>query len=96
MINDILSGIPWGLFLSFMIGPVFFILLETSIIKGFRAALVFDLGVVLGDVFAVAYLGSYRLIQSLQDKPALFIFGGILMLMVLSPFEFTKRKEDKN
>jgi threonine/homoserine/homoserine lactone efflux protein len=51
MINDILSGIPWGLFLSFMIGPVFFILLETSIIKGFRAALVFDLGVVLGDVF---------------------------------------------
>jgi hypothetical protein len=30
--------------------------------------------------FAVAYLGSYRLIQSLQDKPALFIFGGILML----------------
>jgi threonine/homoserine/homoserine lactone efflux protein len=50
MINDILSGIPWGLFLSFMIGPVFFILLETSIIKGLEP-LVFDLGVVLGDVF---------------------------------------------
>ena len=82
MINDILSGIPWGIFLSFMIGPVFFILLETSIIKGFRAALVFDLGVVLGDIIfiAIAYLGSFRLIQSLKDKPALFIFGGILML----------------
>jgi threonine/homoserine/homoserine lactone efflux protein len=82
MINDILSGIPWGIFLSFMIGPVFFILLETSIIKGFRAALVFDLGVILGDVvfIGIAYLGSYRLIQSLKDKPALFIFGGILML----------------
>ncbi|PRZ26245.1 LysE family translocator [Flavobacterium granuli] len=82
MVNDILSGIPWGIFLSFMIGPVFFILLETSIIKGFRAALVFDLGVVLGDVIfiAIAYLGSFRLIQSLKDKPALFIFGGILML----------------
>lgn len=82
MINDILSGIPWGIFLSFMIGPVFFILLETSITKGFRAALVFDLGVVLGDVFfiAIAYLGSYRLIESLKDKPALFMFGGMLML----------------
>lgn len=82
MINDILAGLPWGLFLSFMIGPVFFILLETSITKGFRAALVFDLGVVLGDIFfiAIAYLGSYRLIQSLKDKPALFIFGGIIML----------------
>ena len=82
MINDILSGIPWGVFLSFMIGPVFFILLETSIIKGFRAALVFDLGVVLGDIIfiAIAYLGSYRLIKSLEDNSALFMFGGILML----------------
>jgi len=82
MINDILAGLPWGLFLSFMVGPVFFILLETSITKGFRAAIVFDFGVVLGDVFfiGIAYLGSYRLIQSLKDKPALFIFGGIIML----------------
>jgi threonine/homoserine/homoserine lactone efflux protein len=82
MINDILSGIPWGVFLSFMIGPVFFILLETSIIKGFRAALVFDLGVVLGDIvfISIAYLGSYRLITSLNDNSALFMFGGILML----------------
>ena len=82
MINDILTGLPWGIFLSFMIGPVFFILIETSITKGFRAALAFDLGVVLGDIFfiGIAYLGSYRLIASLKDKPALFIFGGILMV----------------
>jgi threonine/homoserine/homoserine lactone efflux protein len=82
MINDILSGIPWGIFLSFMIGPVFFILLETSIIKGFRAALVFDLGVVVGDIvfILIAYLGSYRLIKSIEDNSALFMFGGILML----------------
>ncbi len=82
MINDILAGLPWGLLLSFMVGPVFFILLETSITKGFRAAIVFDFGVVLGDIFfiGIAYLGSYRLIQSLKDKPALFIFGGIIML----------------
>ncbi|MFC0780584.1 LysE family translocator [Flavobacterium sp. HJSW_4] len=82
MINDILAGLPWGLFLSFMVGPVFFVLLETSITKGFRAALAFDCGVVLGDIFfiAIAYLGSYRLISSLKDKPALFIFGGIIML----------------
>jgi threonine/homoserine/homoserine lactone efflux protein len=82
MINDIVLGIPWGVLLSFMIGPVFFILLETSIIKGFRAALVFDLGVVLGDVFfiIIAYLGSYRLIQSLNDNSSLFIFGGFIMM----------------
>jgi threonine/homoserine/homoserine lactone efflux protein len=82
MINDILAGLPWGLVLSFMVGPVFFVLLETSITKGFRSAIVFDFGVVLGDIFfiAIAYLGSYRLISSLKDEPALFIFGGIIML----------------
>jgi threonine/homoserine/homoserine lactone efflux protein len=97
MINDILSGIPWGIFLSFMIGPVFFILLETSIIKGFRAALVFDLGVILGDIvfIAIAYLGSYRLIQSLKDNSALFMFGGILMLAygVISYISLHKEKK---
>ena len=82
MINDILSGIPWGIFLSFMIGPVFFILLETSIVKGFRAALTFDLGVVLADIIfiTIAYIGSYRLITSIKDNTALFMFGGIVML----------------
>jgi threonine/homoserine/homoserine lactone efflux protein len=97
MINDILSGIPWGIFLSFMVGPVFFILLETSIIKGFRAALVFDLGVVLGDIvfIGIAYLGSYRLIQSLKDKPALFIFGGILMLVYGTISFIRLKKEEK-
>ena len=97
MINDILSGIPWGIFLSFMIGPVFFILLETSIIKGFRAALVFDLGVVLGDIIfiAIAYLGSYRLIQSLKDNSALFMFGGILMLAYGIISYISLRKEQK-
>ncbi|MFV8391408.1 LysE family translocator [Flavobacterium sp. LB2P6] len=97
MINDILSGIPWGILLSFMIGPVFFILLETSIIKGFRAALVFDLGVVSGDIvfIGIAYLGSYRLIQSLKDQPALFIFGGVLMLVYGIISFIQLKKEEK-
>ncbi|GAQ49868.1 lysine transporter LysE [Flavobacterium psychrophilum] len=83
MIQYILgNGIPLGIFLSFMIGPVFFVLLEISITKGFRAALIFDLGVILADIFfiSIAYLGSYRLIQSLKDDPALFILGGIIMV----------------
>lgn len=82
MLNDIVSAIPLGFFLSFMIGPVFFVLLETSVVKGFRAAIIFDLGVVLADVIfiLIAYFSSYRLIQSIKDDPALFIFGGLVML----------------
>lgn len=99
MTQDILSGIPLGIFLSFMIGPVFFVLIETSAVKGFKAALVFDLGVVLADIFfiAVAYLGSYRLIQSIKDKPALFVFGGIVMLIygIISLVKLKKQQKMK-
>ncbi len=82
MIQDILTGIPLGLFLCFMFGPVFFILLETAAVKGIRAALVFDFGVIVADVLfiCIAYFSSYRLINSLKDEPALFIFGGLIML----------------
>lgn len=82
MIQDILSGIPLGIFLSFMVGPVFFVLLETSAVKGFRAAFIFDLGVVLADIVFIcaAYFSSYRLIQTIKNDPAIYIFGGILML----------------
>ena len=99
MIEDIITGIPLGIFLSFLVGPVFFVLLETSAVKGFRAAFVFDLGVVLADIFfiAVAYLGSYRLIQSIKDKPALFIFGGIVMLVygIISLSKLKKQQKVK-
>ena len=82
MLQDILSGIPIGFFLSFMIGPVFFVLLETSVIKGFRAAFVFDLGVVVADIIFIlfAYFSSYKLIQSIKNDPGIYIFGGALML----------------
>ncbi|THF47667.1 LysE family translocator [Flavobacterium supellecticarium] len=98
MIDDILTGIPLGFFLSFMIGPVFFVLLETSITKGFRAAMSFDVGVVLGDIvfIAIAYFSSVRLIQSIKDDPALFIFGGILMFTYGMITFFKLRRQSKS
>jgi len=96
MMQDILTAIPLGFFLSFMIGPVFFVLLETSVVKGFRAALVFDLGVVLADVIfiLIAYFSSYRLIERIKDDPALFIFGGLVML-TYGIISFVKIKKPK-
>ena len=96
MIEDILTAIPLGFFLSFMIGPVFFVLLETSVVKGFRAALVFDLGVVVADVIfiLIAYFSSYRLIESIKGDPALFVFGGLVML-TYGIITFVKNKKPK-
>lgn len=82
MLDDLITGVSLGFFLSFMIGPVFFILIETSITRGFRAALAFDLGVILADAvfFTIAFFSSFRLINSIKDEPSLFIFGGLLMI----------------
>lgn len=54
----ILKAVFTGVILSLMIGPAFFLLLETSIKKGIRAALAFDLGILISDLFyiAIAYL----------------------------------------
>lgn len=82
MLDDILTGIPLGFFLSFMIGPVFFVLLETSITKGIRAALIFDFGVIAADIafILIAYFTSYKLLERIKDDPIIFIIGGFIML----------------
>lgn len=81
MLQDVLSALPLGLFLAFLLGPVFFVLLETAAIKGFRAAFSFDLGVITADVvfLCIAYLSTTKLLSRLKDDPALFIFGGVIL-----------------
>jgi threonine/homoserine/homoserine lactone efflux protein len=78
MLQDILSGIPLGFFLAFMVGPAFFILLETAAIRGFKAAFAFDIGVILADIvfIFIAYFSTNQLLRSIKDDPGLFIFGG--------------------
>jgi len=82
MLHDILTAIPLGILLAFTIGPVFFVLLETSITKGFRAAMVFDIGVICGDLvfILIAYFSTNQLLEKLKDDPSLFFIGGVIML----------------
>ena len=83
MLEDVQAAIPLGFFLSFMIGPVFFVLLETSALKGFRAAIAFDLGVILADILflVVAYFSSFQLLENLSNQPGLYVFGGVILLV---------------
>ena len=81
MFQDVLAALPLGLFLAFLLGPVFFVLLETAAIKGFRAAFSFDLGVILADIIFlfIAYLSTTKLLSRIKDDPALFLFGGMIL-----------------
>ena len=72
-----------GFFMAFMIGPVFFMLLQTSILKGAKAAIIFDLGVILGDItfILISYFGSRSLLEKIKDDPRLFFIGGLVMIV---------------
>jgi threonine/homoserine/homoserine lactone efflux protein len=91
MFDAILAAIPFGIILAFTVGPVFFVLLETSATKGFKSALIFDLGVMLADIFfiAVAFFSTNRLLETIKDDPNFLIFGGVL-LVVYGVISFTK------
>jgi threonine/homoserine/homoserine lactone efflux protein len=80
-----------------MIGPVFFILLETSIRKGIRAALAFDAGVLVSDLFyiAVAFL-FFSEVSSLtegENKGILQMVGGVFLL-VYGAISFLKKPKE--
>ena len=80
---NVLTPITVGFFTAFIMGPVFWVLLETSITKGFKAAVAFDLGVMLADVcfIGVCYLGSFQLLEEDQNKQGLFVLGGTILLL---------------
>ena len=96
MIDDIQAAIPLGFLLSFMIGPVFFVLLETSATKGFRAGVSLDIGVIIADIvfLLIAYFSSFQLLENLSNQPGLFVFGGMILL-VYGIVLFTKKDGKK-
>lgn len=93
---DVLNALITGFFLSFMVGPVFFVLLETSATKGIKQAIVFDLGVITADVIFIflSYYGSYALLNKIKDDPRLF-FGGGIILFSYGLITFIKEKRRK-
>jgi threonine/homoserine/homoserine lactone efflux protein len=83
MFDDILTAIPFGIILAFTIGPVFFVLLETSVTKGVTSAIIFDLGVILADIvfILVIFKSTDTLLDKIKDDPKLLVFGGVLLVI---------------
>lgn len=83
MFEDIIRAVPFGVILAFTIGPVFFVLLETSVTKGFKSALIFDLGVMFADIvfIIVAFFSTNKLLDKIKDDPNFLVFGGVLLVV---------------
>lgn len=94
MIEAIISGIGFGLVLTFLTGPVFFALIKTSIEKGFHAGVALALGVVCSDmVFVGAILfGSQYFDVTAHDKILAGIVGSIILFTIGIYYIFKKAK----
>jgi threonine/homoserine/homoserine lactone efflux protein len=81
----VLKAIVTGLILSIMLGPAFFVLLETSIRKGIRAALAFDAGVFISDlvyiVIAYVFVKQVAGLTSGGDNALIKFIGGALFIL---------------
>ena len=82
----IFQAVGIGFLLSVMIGPVFFVLLETSITKGARSALMLDLGVFISDIIYILFAFIFATqIKNFTDNTVnnnilLAVIGGALFL----------------
>ena len=96
--NDVLSALPFSVLLIFATGPLFFLILETSISKGIKPAFLIDLGAVFADaVFVlVAFLGTKSLLADIKDNPNLYILGGVLLMVyaIISAITTIRKKEE--
>lgn len=91
----LLEGIKVGLILSFMIGPIFFALVQTSVDEGFRAGMMVAVGIwvsdtsyVLGVYFGVSLLANvvntqtFTLVLGVAGSILLTIFGLVTLLTI--------------
>lgn len=90
MIGLIFSALGLGIMLSLVfIGPIFFLLIETSFSRGHKHALALDLGVISADILCIfaAFFASKDLVSLIDKHPGfyrvtaliIFIYGIFMM-----------------
>ncbi len=91
----ILKGVLSGLVLAFMIGPVFFTIIQTSLERGFKCGVFVAVGVSLSDALyiTVSYLGLSQIIENEQFKIYLTYGGGFMLVAFGVYYLFIKNKQ---
>ncbi|MFN8238354.1 MAG: LysE family transporter [Chitinophagales bacterium] len=93
MLDAVIKGVLTGITVSFLIGPIFFALMELTIRKGWRSGIFYVWGVILSDVFLIYFL--YRLMQHFDFTQYKFYIGliGGAVLMVFGALTYYSRSD---
>lgn len=82
----ILNGIQFGIVLAFLVGPVFFTIIQTSVEKGFWNGALVAAGVSLSDILyvTICYFGLFQFLNDPSSRKNMaYIGGGILIVFGL-------------
>lgn len=84
MLHLILSAIGLGIMLSLVfIGPIFFLLIETSFSRGPRHALALDIGVISADILCIiaSFYASDDLVHLIDEHPSFYRITSFIILI---------------
>lgn len=89
------KGVVSGIVLAFLIGPVFFTIIQTSIERGFSKGVLVAVGVSVSDAayIVLSYLGLSQLIVDESLRIYLGYTGGIVLLSFGVYYMFFKNKK---
>lgn len=79
----IFNGLKLGIVLAFLIGPVFFTIIQTSVERGFSNGVLVSLGVSMSDAMyvAICYFGLVQFINDPQFRFYLAYGGGSILIL---------------
>ncbi len=91
----VIKGIAYGILLAFLIGPVFFTIIQTSIERGFMNGAYVAVGVSISDAFyiTVTYLGISQIVNNPNLNMYLGYGGGSVLLVFGLYYLFIKNKK---
>jgi threonine/homoserine/homoserine lactone efflux protein len=78
----VVNGVAYGILLAFLIGPVFFTIIQTSIERGFRNGVYVAMGVSLSDAtyIVICYLGLVQVMEAENIRVYMAYGGGAVLL----------------
>jgi len=79
----VLNGLKFGIVLAFLVGPVFFTIIQTSIERGFSRGALVALGVSISDMLyvAVCYLGLFQFLNEPKFRTNMAYVGGAILIL---------------
>jgi threonine/homoserine/homoserine lactone efflux protein len=78
----VFKGIQLGIVLAFLVGPVFFTIIQTSVEKGFWNGALVAMGVSLSDILyvAICYFGLFQFLNDPGSKKNMAYAGGAILI----------------